>query len=110
MTHSSRNSLVADVLDELAKLHVQWSDGHDRRTYAELLHDGAQALRSTPERAVRPATEDHPYDETVAGGLELYTWATDEAPKRAPEAEAVIQTLRYLVAAYKAGRVKPGGT
>jgi hypothetical protein len=92
MTPTDRNSLLADVLEEVALAAESW--GHLEVN----LRKRAQALRSTPERAEQPA-----------GGLELYvkvpiplagasvipakdSWHYE----RSPEAEAVIAALMPL--------------
>jgi hypothetical protein len=81
---TDRNSLMADMLEELAGLievpHPYRAARFRRR---------AEALRSTPERAEQPA-----------GGLELFTQHGDISPRfayyRSPEAEAVIAALMPL--------------
>ena len=82
MTPSSRNSLMADVLDEVA--HA--AEIHNSPWLAELLKARAKALRSTLERAEQPA----------GGLLPLYIWRneTDGECERSPEAEAVIAAAR----------------
>jgi hypothetical protein len=83
MTPTDRNSLLADVLEEVALAAESW--GHLEVN----LRKRAQALRSTPERAEQPA-----------GGLELFTQHGDISPRfayyRSPEAEAVIAALMPL--------------
>jgi hypothetical protein len=105
MTPTDRNSLLADVLEEVALAAESW--GHLEVN----LRKRAQALRSTPERAEqRREFEDVPSlhgvvrdhfskAEQPAGGLVLYVaefcGATGKY-QRSPEAEAVIAALMPL--------------
>jgi hypothetical protein len=78
---TDRNSLMADVLDEVAGCVM------DDRRFRARLNDRIRALRSTPERAEQPAVDTW-----------LYVWRKHPLSlyERSPEAEAVIAALMPL--------------
>jgi hypothetical protein len=95
---SSRNSLMADVLDEIADVLDHKPAGDDSAPH---LRARARALRSTPERAnlADALIAGQREAEQPAGGLRLYTQHHvipdfSFTYERSHEAEAVIDAIR----------------